>query len=427
MDFRRDPLDLLVRITAACAPMGEMRLAHKRIVTLHTPELIEELLVSHARGVVKTPALRKITRELLGNGLITSEGPFWKRQRKLMAPLFQHHHIEHYAEAMVRCAEDEARRMVSAGTAAVSVLDHVTRITMRVVGQTLLGVDTMDEDQDISANLNLAQQWILEQVTQFPTPVAVPTPSNLRFKRSRAVLRQRMGSLVEERRKNPQPDRRDLLSLLLGARDEDGSAMSDEQVVDEALTLFVAGHDTSANALGFTLGLLMENPLVYSELLKEVDALTAGPLGKSDLSRLPFTQNVIKEALRLFPPAYVFGRQADGPMTVGGLPFPKGTIFMVSPYALHRDATYWPEPAAFRPDRFSDAGSAGRARYAYIPFGGGPRICIGNHFATLEMALVLATLHRHVRFERAEGSSNQPEALTFLKPRDVRATVHARH
>jgi cytochrome P450 len=254
-------------------------------------------------------------------------------------------------------------------------------------------------------------------------PIRLPTRETRKLERALDVLDGRVARMIEDRRKNP--GREDLLSRLLSAKDDESGVMSDRQIRDEVLTLFVAGHETTATGLAWSLTLLAKHPDAYARVRAEVDEIGRLPTA-ADMPRLTYTTRVFKEALRMYPPVYMFGRQAIEDVSIGGYDFPKGTIVLISPYALQRRAEYWPDPERFDPDRFTKENEAARHRSAYLPFSAGPRTCIGNHFALMEATLALATIFHHCDLELMNPGAVVPEPSATLRPSSVQMRVELR-
>jgi cytochrome P450 len=443
-----DRLGTLRRFNDAPSDIGRISSIFGEIVLVNTPELIHDVLVTRAKAFEKSPVLRGALHPLAGQGLFTSEGELWRRQRKLMAPLFQPGAIGHFAEDMTECAERSAKTLVDG--AVVDMSRETTRITMAIAGKTLFDADTFADADELGAALTTALDWVGEQSSsltlilqarasiglelladRMPAPTATrlrsmaertfvpilwPGQRTRSLRAALGVLEARVARMIAERREHPGV-RRDLLSLLLSASsDDDGGRMTDQQVRDEVLTLFVAGHETTATGLAWTLMLLAKHPEVYARVRREVDAIGRTPT-VDDLGRLPVALAAFKEALRLYPPVYLFGRVATQEVQVGEFLLPKGTVVLVSPYALHRKPSLWPKPEVFDPDRFAPAEEARRHRTAYVPFSAGPRTCIGNHFALMEGPLVLGTLLHHADFELSATTPIEPEAHATLRPR----------
>ena len=427
LEFRFRRLELIMRVSKQCGDIGVFQLGPRTIVMLNTSELIHEALVDHAYDFEKTPNLRIYGQPLLGNGLLTSENEFHKRQRKLVAPAFQYRRIAAYADVMVNYSERIQQEWADGAT--IDVAREMMRLTLWIVGKTLFDAEVLDEAEDLGKAITVAMhRFSTEMSTIVHIPYAWPVPLNQRVHKAVARLNATVYQMIEERRSSGK-DRGDLLSMLLAARDEDDrSFMTDKQVRDEAMTLFLAGHETTANALAWTWYLLTQHPAAYARMREEVDRVLRGRLPTfADLPDLPYTLQVLKESMRLYPPAFAFGRVAIRPVTIGGFEIPTGTIILVSQYAIHRRPQYFPDPERFDPGRFTLEAEQRLPRYAYIPFGGGPRICIGNHFALMEGHLVLATLAQRVCFSLVAGQRIEPEPLVTLRPRyGIRMRVQRR-
>ncbi len=423
-------------------------------IAINHPDLIHELLVERARSFDKSMMMRFALYPLGGEGLFTSRGELWRRQRRLMAPLFHSAQLTRYTEDMIACAERSIGSWRDGEE--LPLLRETTRITMGVAGRTLFDADTFSEADEIGQALTVALRFTADNLPsvltvghllaqrglsamsrrlpsserlaaaaeRFQAPVWVPGAEGQELRRAIALLDTYVQRMLDARRADPRPPD-DLLSRLLAARDEDdGEGMSDRQIRDEILTLFVAGHETTATGLAWSIYCLCKNPHIYAEVEREVDALPADPTA-ADLPRLALTLRAFKEALRLYPPVYTFARQATSPTTLGGYECPTNTLVICSPYTLHRRAEIWPEPTRFDPARFLPEAEAARSRYAWLPFGAGPRVCIGMQFALIEAQLVLGKMLRRFRFELL--GDEVPAASATLRPRDgMRVRVRLR-
>ncbi|MFN0021091.1 MAG: cytochrome P450 [Pirellulaceae bacterium] len=375
---------------------ASFRMASRRGILLSHPDDIERVLVTENRRFGKNFALR-LLRPLLGNGLILAEGDAWLRQRRLIQPAFSKQQIESYAPAMVG-----ATRSFIAGWQSGDVRNihsEMMQLTMDIAGRTLLGVDATGQFGGVRESLEGVMQDFLARFRRaVPIPLWLPTPGNLRLKRHIARLNGILQNLIEQRRASSSVGG-DFLSLLIRARDEgDGSGLSDKQLRDEVMTMFLAGHDTTANALSWTWWLLGQNPDVQQRLRQEVDAALSGrEATPADVPRLPLCENVLRESLRLYPPAYVVGRRALEDCTIGKYSIRKGTNVLMSSWVVHRDPRWYDRPDEFLPDRWADGLLTRIPKYAYFPFGGGPRACIGNNFAMQEGVLVIATMAQQLQ------------------------------
>lgn len=449
-EIRDDRLRFIRRIIDDGRPVVRFRVFSVEALCANAPEVYHEVLTERAKDFDKTAVLRYLLYPLAGEGLFTSQYELWRRQRKLMAPLFQDAQLFHYASSMVECSERALSTWRDGSE--IDVAREMTRITMSVAGRTLFDADTFSEADEIGAALTVALTWasegaasltpivqaklkrrleslaerlpgetgarMLQRAAALSGPLLLFGARNRELRGAIRVLDTRVQRMIDERR-TAGHDRADLLTRLLAARDsDDGSTMSDKQVRDEILTLFVAGHETTANGLAWSLYLLAEHPQWYRKVQAEVSALGGAPRF-DDLGRLPLCLAVFKEALRLYPPLYIFSREAVRETEVAGYRVPRGRMVFLTPYALHRHPAYWPEPERFDPGRFTPEQEAKRPRYTYLPFGGGPRVCIGNHFALMEAQLVLATLLRRFRFELSPGARVEIEPSATLRPRTL--------
>lgn len=451
----RQRLQLFERAQAT-GPLTRMDLYGRRFLVANTPELAHELLVDHAKVTRKSPGLKLLLSHLAGEGLFMSEGDLWRRQRRLMAPLFQPANLGRYAQVMT----DTAREVVDGWRDGqrLDLAHEMTRITMFVVGRTLFGAQAFDEDDEVAEAITVLLGWVNDNIAarelvtnivlleaaerllpKLPlpaglkqaldrrahTPFLIPGADSPAMLHAKGVLERRLGQLIAERRAHP-TQRDDLLTRLLAAQDEDGTVMSDRQLRDEAATLFVAGHETTANALGWSLKLLARNPAWQEKLQAEVDALGGQPPTFQDVARMPVVQRVFKEAMRLFPPVTLLVRQALEPITLGDVAVPARSIIFVPVWSLHRHPGSWPDPERFDPDRFSPEQESQRHRAAWLPFGIGPRVCIGNHFALLEGPLVLATIFQRVRVQVTDPGLETDEFATLRPKGGVQAVVRRR-
>lgn len=416
LDFRNDRLGLQRRLADEHGDLAWFHMGPIPVLMLSSAELIHELLVDRVDAFVKSAGLGKFGRPLLGNGLLTSEHEFHKRQRKLLAPAFAHKRIAGYAETMAHHA-DAAQTHWSDG-AEIDLAEEMMKLTLAIVGRTLFDVDVSGDARVIADALTEAMEFMIDSVTSIPLPYSWPIPRNLRAKRAVAALDEVVYRIIAERRANP-GDRGDVMSMLLSARDEENEGMTDQQVRDEAMTLILAGHETTANAMAWTFHLLMQHPAAYERVRSEVDGVLGGRQPTmEDLPRLPYCAQVIKEAMRLYPPAYIMGRQSIREVELAGETLKQGTVVMVNIFGMHHRAKYFEAPDAFRPERFAPENEKTMVKGSYLPFGGGERVCIGNHFALMEAQLILAVLASRVELTLARDPNVVPEPLVTLRPKD---------
>ena len=384
--FRRDAIGFLRRLAHDYGDIVSFRLTGPPMTLLSHPDHIRDVLVTHARGFAKGRGLER-SKRLLGEGLLTSEGDFHRHQRRLIQPAFHRRRIETYGLVMADCAEQVSDRWQDGQTVDMSA--EMMRLTLAIVGRTLFDTHIEAEAGEIGAALSEAIH--LFHVLMLPgaeTLEKLPLPFVRRFREARARLDAVIYRLIAEHRASGE-DRGDLLSMLLSAQDEDQSRMTDAQVRDEAMTLFLAGHDTTANALTWTWFLLSENPAVAATLHAELDAalLDRTPT-VDDLPRLPYTRAVLAESMRLYPPAWIIGRRALADYPVGGYVVPQGSIVILAQVVTHTDPRWFPDPLRFDPSRWTTGEAQAARPNAYFPFGGGPRICIGEQFAWMEGTLL---------------------------------------
>jgi cytochrome P450 len=388
------------------------------IYFLAHPDAIEEVLVKKPNAFRKHRTTRLLAR-VSGNGLLANEGESWRQQRRLLQPAFHQQHLQTYAALMVGAVERAA-----AGWRAGEVRDvhqDMMGVTMTIVAGTLFGTELSANAERVGhaiTDLMAAFERVMGLAARVQPPTWVPTPGNRRILKSRREIDALILGIIEARKRDG-AQRDDLLSLLIQARDEDGGGMSDSQVRDEAVTLFLAGHETTALALSYALYLLASHPAQQAQIADEVARVLGGRSATfEDLPALSFTENVVLETMRLYPPAWGIAREALEPVEIAGFPLPRGAELIMSPFIVHRDPRWFPDPESFDPDRWRDDLARRLPRFAYFPFGGGPRVCIGNRFAMMEAKLVLAGLIQRFRFETTTETSVTLQPSATLRPRD---------
>ena len=424
--FRRDPRRALQELAARHGDVATFRIGRRHFYLLSHPDLVRDVLVTHHRSFIKSYALQR-ARVLLGQGLLTSEDPVHLRQRRLSQPAFHRDRVAAMGATMVRWAEETAGRW-RAGME-VDAGREMNRLTLSIAGETLLGAGVADEADEIRTALTDALGLFHRLHNPFGELLdRLPVPGTLRMRRARARLDATIHRAIAHRRAAGE-ERDDLLGMLLAARDEegDGGGMTDALLRDELLTLFLAGHETTANALAWTWHLLAEHPEAEARLHGELRAVLAGRAPTAaDHGALPFTRAVLAEAMRLYPPAWTMGREPLEDYDAGGYRLRRGSVVLMSPWIIHRDPRWWSEPAAFRPERWMEPDfEASLPRFAYFPFGGGPRKCIGEGFAWMEGVLALASMARRWRLRPVPGTKVFAEALITLRPVGLRMRVEA--
>ena len=407
-----DTLGFLERATAQHGDAFRFHIPGQHIFVFNHPDAIEQVLVTERSSLIKDKLTRGLSL-MFGNGLLVSEGAFWRKQRRLAQPAFHRERVASYGDVMVRFTEAAVAGWTDGETR--DVHPALMHLTLDIVTRTLFGV----EIGDVSRRIESALEVLLGRLSGAGNlvPLFLPTPGNVRTKPAIADLDAVVYGVIEERRR--EGDRGDLLSMLIAATTDEDGAMTDTQLRDESMTMMLAGHETTALTLGFALHLLAAHPEVQARLVTEI----AGVLGDraataADLPRLAYADAVVREAMRLYPPAWGLGREATAPCTVGGYAIEPGTQLWVAQWLVHRDARWFPEPLSFRPERWADGFAKTLPKHAYFPFGGGPRVCIGNVFAQMEVVLVLVTLVRRLAFESTSDAPLSLRASVTLRPRN---------
>jgi cytochrome P450 len=416
---RRNPTGVFMDAARRFGDVAYLKIGPRRGYLVTNPADVRHVLQDNARNYHKSPLYEKL-RISIGNGLLTSEDDWWLRQRRIAQPAFHRQRIAALAGVMAEASREAAAdwEAVASTGRPLDVSDEMMRVTRTVVLRSLLGADLGAFGTTLDRAWTVMNEHIGESFWSLGIVATFQPAKRRRFESARDVLREAVDRVIGHRRRNPS-DTIDLLSMLLAARDEDtGEAMSDEQLRVEVTTFLLAGQETTSLALTWTWYLLSQHPDAQRRLEDEIDeALDGRPPDYADLARLPYTRMVIDEALRLYPPAWGFSRQALADDEIGGYRLPRGWLVFVIPFVLHRLPAFWQDPEAFDPGRFSPERSADRPKLAYIPFGAGPRQCIGNHFALIETQLVLATLAQRYRLHLVPGHRVEPWPLITLRPR----------
>ena len=396
-----------------------LKIGPRRGYLITNPADVRRVLQDNARNYHKSPLYDKL-RTSIGNGLLTSEDDFWLRQRRIAQPAFHRQRIAALAGVMAGAAREVAAawRAIAADGRPVDVDEQMMRLTRTVVLRALLGADLGPFTSGIDAAWTIINEHIGESFWSLGIADWWPSAKNRRFEAARVLLQNAVDHVIAQRRRGA-ADGGDLLSMLMSARDEEtGEGMTDEQLRVEVTTFLLAGQETTSLALTWTWYLLSQHPAAQRRLEEELDAeLDGRPPEYSDLANLPYTRMVIDEAMRLYPPAWGFSRQALADDELGGFRLPRGWLAFVIPYVLHRLPAYWPDAEAFDPERFLPERSADRPKFVYVPFGAGPRQCIGNQFALMESQLILATLAQGYRLTLVAGHRVEPWPLITLRPR----------
>jgi len=422
----RDPLVFFTQLEQQYGKVVQYRMAGERIFLVSEPQFIKDILVTHNKNFTKSRGLER-TRRILGNGLLTSEGALHLRQRRLLQPAFHRERIAGYGRTMAGYADRMRSQWLDGAT--LDIAREMNRLTLSVVGKTLFDADVESQAASVGDALTGVMETFWMMLLPFADVIErLPVPRLRRARMARARLDAIIYQMISDRRASGR-DHGDLLSMLLDAQDEDdGEVMTDRQIRDEAMTIFLAGHETTANALTWTWYLLSENRDAAERLHDEVDRVLQGRLPTvDDLVKLPYIERVVTEAMRLYPPAWLIGRRAIAEYPFGGYVAPRRAILIMSPFIVQRDARFYVDPERFDPDRWTPEFKASLPPFAYFPFGGGPRRCIGESFASMELVLIVATIAQRWDLRLVPGHPVVPQPLITLRAKHgMRMTVAAR-
>ncbi len=390
----------------------------RKIAVLNDPELVRHVLQENNRNYVKSFGYDPL-KLLLGNGLLTSEGDFWRKQRRLAQPGFHKEKLAAIVDTMITCTGQMLLRWEKLEGIELNISAEMNRVALDIVSKSLFISNVEDEIDRISAWVTVAIEQGAERIKNpFKVPMWIPTPANVKQNKAVSVLDEVITGIIERRRKEgKQYD--DLLSMLMDARDEDtGEGMSNRQLRDEVMTIFIAGHETTANALTWALYVLAQNPEIEKKLQAEIDTVMQGrPVSFEDLRNLTYTRMVIDETMRMYPPAWIIGRKNVEDDEIGGYHIPAGTNCLIPTICIHRSPKFWDNPLKFDPERFSAEKIKEHKKFTYFPFGGGPRLCIGNNFALMEMQVVLASVMQRYKFELKDQTPIELDPLITLRPK----------
>jgi cytochrome P450 len=403
--FMKERLQLFERM-AQKSSICSFHIGPIRMVMLNRPEYMQYVLVDHASDFDKGHIMHNAMNG--NNGLFNSEGDFHHQQRKLLSPPFQPRHISSYADTIGHYGEQIQQTWRD--DECIDLNQQMISLTMSIIGKILFDADVFSETDELGAAMAIGFEHTVQVLTSlFSPPLSWPTPHNQRTRRAIQQVEERIQRMIDERR-NSTIERNDFLSILLQTRGDNGEVMSDRQVMDECITLLGAGHETTAAALAWVWYFLCQNPIIYQKVQEEVDRVLQGRTPTfADLPHLPYCLQVFKEAMRLYPPAAAIIRETLRTIEIDGYQLPQGTTVFLSPYTLHRIPEYFPAPEQFDPERFTPEREKQLPRYAYLPFGAGPRVCIGNHLALMEGQLLIATLAQRVTFDLVPGQTVEPD------------------
>jgi cytochrome P450 len=424
--FLHDPLKLLIDISHTYGDIAHFKFGSQNVYLLNNPDYIEDVLVTNYKKFIKSRGLQ-VSKRLLGNGLVTSEGEYHDRQRHLIQPTFYPKRIKTYSDMMIKQANDMCNSWHDG--AILDIHKEMTKLTLAIICKTVLGYDIDPEHDEVGDALLTCMKYFNRLLMPFGELIEkIPLlPINKGFQKAKNDLDSIVYRIIKEHRKNldkgdNKESHDDLLLTLLQAQDEEAGIgrMTDEQLRDEVMTIFLAGHETTANALTWTYYLLSENPLIETRLQEELYSTFGNsrtPITVDDVPKLQYTEKLLTESMRLFPPAWALGRQAIDDYKVGGYSVPKGSIILMSQYVMHRDPRYFPEPDRFYPDRWTEEFKKQLPRFSYFPFGGGIRGCIGEPFAWLEGILLIATICRQWRLKHVPSHKVELKPLITLRPK----------
>ncbi|MDQ0220649.1 cytochrome P450 [Peribacillus cavernae] len=428
-EFQSDPLEFLTRLTTEYGDVAKIRFGpFQNVYLISDPDLIKQVLVTKQKHFVKSRDFHAL-KPIIGEGLLTSEKELHMRQRRLIQPAFRKTHIVNYGQDMIDITtnyistwKDGEERMIT---------QDMMSMALGIISKTMFSMDFEEGYDVLGEPIETAMRTAVKRMrTLLQPPLWVPTRSNREYKNAIHELDKVLFEIIDKRREDAEKQE-DMLGILMDARDdEDGLGMTDTQVRDELMTIFLAGHETTANALSWTLYLLSQHPEVESKLFHEIENVIGNRLpAPEDFKNLTYTQNIIWESLRLYPPGFVTGREVDEDVDIGGYHFKKGDMILVSQYVMHHKQEYFDNPESFYPERFENNFAKTIPAYAYFPFGGGPRVCIGNHFAMMEAVLVLVCISQRYRLRIAPDHHEvTPYPSITLRPkRGLRMIVEERN
>ncbi len=413
------PLEYVLEVTREYGDLSQVRLGPSKLIIVNAPELVKHVLQEKHANYGR-PAFVPLLRRVVGNGLLFSEGDYWLRQRRIMQPTFHRERIAGFARTMAAAVERRVETWLARPEGgALDMSREMQRLSFEIVGRALFSTELDDDADALGAAIRCTLAWLNERtVRPIAPPLFVPTASNRRFRAAQRLFASTMTELIAERR-SAQQESHDLLSMLLAARDPDtGVAMTDTQLRDEILTFLIAGYETTSAALEWILILLARHPGAAKRIRAEHGAVCGSRApSPAEIPRMPYTRMVIEEALRLYPPVFGLSRRVIADDELRGHRIPKGAQVLVSPYAMHRSPTLWEHPEEFDPDRFTPEIHKQRHRHVYIPFGAGPRLCIGSAFAMMELQVLIPTLTSALHLELDGNADIAPQTCMTLRPK----------
>jgi cytochrome P450 len=424
----RDPLETLRRLAREYGDIVCVPIVNQHRIFLNHPDYIEQVCIVQQAKFHKSKLTKDVTQRLLGQGLLISEGDFWRRQRRLAQPAFHRSRINEYGATMVERAEVRMKQWHDGDVR--DITQEMMAMTLDIAVRTLFGSTLQAEAEQVGDSLGYLMRYSLRKArSPIKIPENWPTPANRRATRETQFLDSLVYGIIKERQAEGNTNHHhDLLAMLMSAMDEDGTQMTPRQLRDESMTLFLAGHETTALTLSWACYMLSENPAAEARLHEELQGILADRAPElADFERLPYLRAVVNETLRLYPAAYIVARTSVAPCTIAGYDFPADTTMIMAQWVMHRDPRYFDDPEVFRPERWLNGLENRLPAGAYFPFGDGPRRCIGQGFALLESALVLATIAQKYRFKLVPGHPVIPDPLVTLRAKHgIRMIFHAR-
>jgi cytochrome P450 len=420
--LRDDTIGTIRKFISKYGDIFSLSLPLSKVVVVSNPEYARYVLLDNNKNYRKSLAY-DILKMLLGNGLLTSEGDFWKKQRKLIQPAFHKRKLESMTGMMIERAEHWVEKLTKYADSGeyIDIAPEMTALTLDVISKAIFSSGVEEKAELVGRQITLLNEYAIEKLNQpFRLPALFPTPFNIRERKAIDILDTVIYEIIDKRRKEG-VSKDDLLSMLIDARDEEtGEAMNNKQLRDEVMTIFIAGNETSSNALAWTLYLLSQNPEAEKKMVAEIDEkLNSGlQLNFSNIHEFHYVKMVIEESMRIYPPAWSVGRRNIEDDEIGGYKIAKNTNVLVPIMFFHHSEKYWEEPEKFIPERFSPEKRNQIDRYVYFPFGGGPRLCIGNNFAMMEMQIILIQFYRNFHFSLKEGFEPEPDPLITLRPKN---------
>ncbi len=418
INFRKDTLGFLNQLSKEYGDISFFKMGKQDMIFVNNPDLIKEIFITNSSKFIKGRAL-ELAKVVLGEGLLTSEKEFHTRQRRIIQPSFNHKRINYYGTIMADYAEKYRDKWKDGEI--IDIDKEMMNLTLDIVCKTLFDTDMESDTRLIQENLTVALEMFMEITNPFRAILSkLPIPKTLRFEKARKYLDETIMGIIQERRKS-EHDRQDLLSILMKLHDEEGdkTGMTDRQIRDEVMTLFIAGHETTSNLLTWTFYLLSQNPEIEEKFYQELEQVLGKRLPTpEDIPNLPYTKKVLTESMRIYPPAWIVGRRNIEEYEIKGFKVKPMTVFLVSQYIMHHNPKYFPQPEVFNPDRWTEEFKGELPRFAYFPFGGGPRLCIGENFAWTEGTLLLSIIAQKWKMKWIPDHPVELSLLITLRPKN---------